>query len=1577
MTTFFTDTTFKRIVNAERRVNQGLHSLELSANYAIPNYEYDFLRVTNAAAGAVTMELPDATTLPLGFDIKIERVAGPSVDVLLHGTSAPAGVLKAIELGKTYGFRLLENAAAAGTWLIYSVGEDAVLEAYVKPFNATSDWTDETTHWGLSVPATEHGQGTQPLVKVYELVSDASVPETFTLATNPGGVISAFAVDSATQTLYVGGSFTTLNGMATGSLAEINLTSGAVTDRSTGIVGAVKALSFLPTDNTLFIGGEITDGIVKMNAGVLSAVGTGVNGAVYAIKFNDDGVIYLGGDFTTAGGVSANRIARWDGTAFSALGSGCDDVVKAIRINGSEILVGGDFLNCGNIPTNHIAVWNGYLWKPFNVTTEQVVMSGSGANSTVYSIVVDDANDVMYVGGDFTRIMGISASRIAKINMTTLEVSPLGTGCDGIVKGIAVHPTNGRVYLTGDFTTADGVSSPNVTYWNGTTFVKPYENSDVGGAGTAIAIDHVNGFIHVGFGGQWLAVLTDSDTVYNTYPAVGPIAAIGVDFDGDNVYMSGTFELTGETSPLAYFARTGGTPAPFAGALGGTSTQGFSIAVRSGKVYFGGKFSMVGPVSAAGIAVLDVSSGVITQVGGGNSNDVTGISVLDTGEVYYSWANLGSSGGVIKYLSGVATPVASFNARARCLGGSTSGRVMVGGNFSTESYAGLTDLYMICYVKGNGVFRLGHLGGGFTSGGVSAMDYEAATNSLYIGGSFTTLLGVSATNIARIDLNTFEIFKLGTGCVGTVAAIKCDNLGKVYVGGSFTSAGGVANTARIACWNVATQSFSAVGLGCNNNSITTLCIDLLGNLFVGGTFTTISGVADTSRVAVWNGTAFSPLGTGCNGRVNTIAASPLTGDVFVGGEFASAGGVANTARIAQWNGSSFAALGGGIPVVANQHVNAINVDSKGVVYFGGSFLSAGPANTTRIARWDGSQFLPLGTGCSASVYSIAILNDVVYVGGDFETASGVTVNRVARWTGSTFVGLGTGCDSTVNALAAAGSSLFLSGSFSYLNNVKTRVLVRWNTAVDRAETVSKNYYDAFGVSSTVYDANSNTLYLAFSGTDRAFLGKTVSGYLGKLDMSTLVFSEISGPDNDVKALAVDATGGLYLGGAFSSVGVANTNKIAKWTSGTFSALATGLTTYAPYQGVEGLLLRGTDLYVCGSFPGAPGVASTASIAKYSTSTNTFSSVGALNVPGAMTTTAKVMEYHSATGRLYVGGGSMSFTYQMSMFLGYLSGSTYTSIYSDTNTFGEVTALYFDTTNLILYFGGFFGTLYATYPTQIPNTPFLAKWNGTAISSLGTGVDGYVTTILKYPTSSTLLISGNFTMAGGATANYITSWTGSAFANVGSLSGQANTSIWLDQSRAILSGTFTRVNGLQAGGFSIIDPTDTRTAAHLVRSVEDFSGTNGAVSAVESYGVDTFFGGSFSTAGVTSANNVVRWSGSTFAAMSGGVSGGAVQSLLWRDAESLLYVGGTFTGNIVTWDGSSFATKPQNAPTPVAAIGGDSFTTYQGSSFTYLVPGDSRLIPTGGDMTLSTSGDVSVRAENAPDLRFAGRIVVRT
>ena len=57
--------------------------------------------------------------------------------------------------------------------------------------------------------------------------------------------------------------------------------------------------------------------------------------------------LYAGGDFTMAGGSAANNIAQWNGSSWSALGSGMNNYVSALAVSGSTLYAGGDFTTAG------------------------------------------------------------------------------------------------------------------------------------------------------------------------------------------------------------------------------------------------------------------------------------------------------------------------------------------------------------------------------------------------------------------------------------------------------------------------------------------------------------------------------------------------------------------------------------------------------------------------------------------------------------------------------------------------------------------------------------------------------------------------------------------------------------------------------------------------------------------------------------------------------------------------------------------------------------------------------------------------------------------------------------------------------------------------------------------------------------------------------------------------------------------------------------------------------------------------------------------------------------------------------
>lgn len=75
------------------------------------------------------------------------------------------------------------------------------------------------------------------------------------------------------------------------------------------------------------------------------------------------GLLYAGGNFSVAGGISANKIASWNGTNYDSLISGVnigDAVFDIDRYNGS-IIAGGTFFQIGGIQASGLAAWNGVI----------------------------------------------------------------------------------------------------------------------------------------------------------------------------------------------------------------------------------------------------------------------------------------------------------------------------------------------------------------------------------------------------------------------------------------------------------------------------------------------------------------------------------------------------------------------------------------------------------------------------------------------------------------------------------------------------------------------------------------------------------------------------------------------------------------------------------------------------------------------------------------------------------------------------------------------------------------------------------------------------------------------------------------------------------------------------------------------------------------------------------------------------------------------------------------------------------------------------------------------------------------
>ena len=118
--------------------------------------------------------------------------------------------------------------------------------------------------------------------------------------------------------------------------------------------------------------------------------------------------------------------------------------------------------------------------------------------------------------------------------------------------------------------------------------------------------------------------------------------------------------------------------------------------------------------------------------------------------------------------------------------------------------------------------------------------------------------------------------------------------------------------------------------------------------------------------------------------------------------YAEAGGWRS--GVARWDGSSWQGV-----LLIPGFTNVLALASHGgELYAGGTFTAIGATPASRIARYDGTAWQPLGAGTN-NVVNVALSQGTdLIVGGTFTTAGGVPANRVARWDGTQWFAFGAG-----------------------------------------------------------------------------------------------------------------------------------------------------------------------------------------------------------------------------------------------------------------------------------------------------------------------------------------------------------------------------------------------------------------------------------------------------------------------------------------------------------------------------------------------------------------------------------------
>jgi hypothetical protein len=261
--------------------------------------------------------------------------------------------------------------------------------------------------------------------------------------------------------LCAGGSFNTGNS----NTSYVQSWDGTAWDNGSPVILGLGSIAGTPYilcvyNDSIFIGGQLSDTQYNTRNGIAKSVlnvrwkavgtGNGINGQVYALAVYN-GELYAAGEFNTAGTISANHIARWNGVTWDSVGYGLGNTVYSLAVYNNELYAGGIF-------TNGIYKWNGTTWA----------MVGSGVPTTSSNGVfaLDSCFGKLYVGGQFTTAGGISASNIASWDGTTW--STVGLGTDQKVNTLCQY--NGQLYVGGYFSVAGGNSANHIASWNGSAW---------------------------------------------------------------------------------------------------------------------------------------------------------------------------------------------------------------------------------------------------------------------------------------------------------------------------------------------------------------------------------------------------------------------------------------------------------------------------------------------------------------------------------------------------------------------------------------------------------------------------------------------------------------------------------------------------------------------------------------------------------------------------------------------------------------------------------------------------------------------------------------------------------------------------------------------------------------------------------------------------------------------------------------------------------------------------------------------------------------------------------------------------
>jgi len=802
--------------------------------------------------------------------------------------------------------------------------------------------------------------------------------------------------------IIVAGVFGTVSGTNVASLTRLNadLTldtafSTAIGNRylNSGVQGQAINDIALDAEGRIYVGTTLFSSAVLQrlsSAGVLDATYTpALNQVVRALAIQPDGKLIVTGFFTSLAGSPASRGGRLnsDGTRDATFAPN----LNSSTVNSISLLRDGRILVAGGLSSASIIYLNadGSLNATL-ATGNQVYKISQSPVSPVFTVARTSASG----SGSLFQFKGSNPFPAPASSDNDLSFN-VGTGPNAEVLALAHNP-DGSIWITGSFTTFNGFASGNVVKLQGTAgdpaIVNPPVNVAVPPGTTA---RFTVGAVGTGLSYQWfkgVTALTDDAHISGTTTAVLSLSAASVaDEDAYSVVVSGgspVIDLPSAEVRLYIL----GTPL--------IATQPVAPATR---LFLGETFSLSAEVYAAAPASYAwrrdgqlLSDDARTSGTTTASLAITGVLASDTGT--YTLTITNAQGTATTAPAFVLVTPAPDSRAATHLGLAANhpvstflplpdGRMLIGGSGFTSFTGGTGSTATF------GAFALVNPDGSLSPVGSPALNLNDTSllinaiirlpNGKYmVGGTFTTLGGLTRNRLARLntDFSVDTTFDPGAGANGTVNTLAIDSSGRIYVGGVFSSYGGVAETTNGPARNRlirlnADGSFDDTFLTKLNNSVTKLTLLPDGTLLVGGSFTANAGATPPipASYLVRLGADGVPLPTfvpNVGSTLNDLAFSPTGDRIYVALPFAPylRSFLLNGSLDPAFNPSAF----------VQNAVRRLAVQPDGKILAVGTFT--GPSNT---APYHIVRLLPTGT------------NDPTFTLGNTNLNVGLTTDALA------------------------------------------------------------------------------------------------------------------------------------------------------------------------------------------------------------------------------------------------------------------------------------------------------------------------------------------------------------------------------------------------------------------------------------------------------------------------------------------------------------------------------------------------------------------------------------------------------